>query len=488
MKAQPTSLQPTKWFSSSITDSEHRLDRPGDIDQGLHLLKELERPPLNNRDNYFLNNRNKQGKLHLCFSWSSKRLLQHQPHNSSQFHMRLTDLPFYKILHKNNYQKWSTCSMMTMTRPLEQLITQKNPQVKQQSPQHQFHNHSILPWKIPTCHSSHRRGPLTRSSLWSLDEFGNITRPHSHWDGSPWTGYGPHFKKFHYAYLTSQQRHRDVQGQGKEAGESDTTQGSDTEESADEEKTNVPVYKQGMSRMELKALDREIPWRKILEMPDSYIDKFLEAIIKEAEPWSSWQSVEPISDREAQEILRHPDKKRRVLKSRACYRDKALGQGELRPKCRVVALGHLDPDLPVLSRNSATPGRLAEHCLYAMIVAGHNRQLFNTTMAWTAWSGDAATAFLQGEQQRQEPLYLLPPSDGLIARTNTWQHRLYRVRGNIYGLANAPATWNKEVEKRLTALHYQRHSFDKQLFYKVLDGHVVSMVVIYVDDFIGVQS
>ena len=309
------------------------------------------------------------------------------------------------------------------------------------------------------------------------DEFGNITRPHSHWDGSPWTGYGPHFKKFHYAYLTSQQRHRDVQGQGKEAGESDTTQGSDTEESADEEKTNVPVYKQGMSRMELKALDREIPWRKILEMPDSYIDKFLEAIIKEAESWSSWQSVEPISDREAQEILRHPDKKRRVLKS----------QGELRPKCRVVALGHLDPDLPVLSRNSATPGRLAEHCLYAMIVAGHNRQLFNTTMAWTAWSGDAATAFLQGEQQRQEPLYLLPPSDGLIARTNTWQHRLYRVRGNIYGLANAPATWNKEVERRLTALHYQRHSFDKQLFYKVLDGHVVSMVVIYVDDFIGVH-
>ena len=319
------------------------------------------------------------------------------------------------------------------------------------------------------------------------DEFGNITKPHSHWDGSPWIGYGPHFKKFHYAYLTSQQRHRDVQGQEKEAGESDTTQGSDTEESADEEKTKVPVYKQGMSRMELKALDREIPWRKILEMPDSYIDKFLEAIIKEAESWSSWQSVEPISDREAQEILRHPQKKKRVLKSRACYRDKALGQGELRPKCRVVALGHLDPDLPVLSRNSATPGRLAEHCLYAMIVAGHNRQLFNTTMAWTAWSGDAATAFLQGEQQRQEPLYLLPPSDGLIARTNTWQHRLYRVRGNIYGLANAPSTWNKEVEKRLTALHYQRHSFDKQLFYKVLDGHVVSMVVIYVDDFIGVH-
>ena len=123
-----------------------------------------------------------------------------------------------------------------------------------------------------------------------------------------------------------------------------------------------------------------------------------------------------------------------------------------------------------------------------MIVAGHNRQLFSSTLSWAAWSGDAATAFLQGEQtQREQPLFLLPPSDGLISMTNTWQHRLYRVRGNIYGLANAPYTWNKEVEKRLTALQYQRHSFDKQLFYKVIGGDIVSLVVIYVDDFIGVH-
>ena len=73
------------------------------------------------------------------------------------------------------------------------------------------------------------------------DEFGNITRPHSHWDGSPWVGYGPNFKKFHHAYLSSQQRPQDVQDNGKDPQESDTTQGSDTENSEDEEKTNVPV-------------------------------------------------------------------------------------------------------------------------------------------------------------------------------------------------------------------------------------------------------
>ena len=318
------------------------------------------------------------------------------------------------------------------------------------------------------------------------DEFGNITKPHSHWDGSPSVGYGPAFKKFHYAYLSSSQRPRDLNGMDKDPNESDTTQGSDTDDSDEDQATKVPVYKQGMSRMELKALDREIPWRKILEMPENYIDRFLEAVVKEAESWSSWQSVEPVDDAEARRIFQDPQLKKRVLRSRACYRDKSLGIGEVRAKCRAVALGHLDPDLAAISRTTATPGRLAEHFLYIMIVAGYNKELFDSGLAWKAWSGDAATAFLQGEQaERKQPLYLLPPADGLIARTNTWQHRLYRVRGNIYGLANAPFTWNKEVEKRLTLLSYRRHSFDRQLFYKVVNGEVVSLVLIYVDDFLG---
>lgn len=36
---------------------------------------------------------------------------------------------------------------------------------------------------------------------------------------------------------------------------------------------------------------------------------------------------------------------RGFLKSRAAYRDKHRGQGELRAKCCVVALGNKDPDL-----------------------------------------------------------------------------------------------------------------------------------------------
>ncbi len=40
--------------------------------------------------------------------------------------------------------------------------------------------------------------------------------------------------------------------------------------------------------------------------------------------------------------------------------------------------------------------------------------------------------------------------------------------------------------KRLDSLHYKKHSFDHQLFYKVVDDEVVSILLVYVDDFIGI--
>ena len=198
--------------------------------------------------------------------------------------------------------------------------------------------------------------------------------------------------------------------------------------------------------------------------------------------------MEPLSDKAADQIFNHPILKKRVLKNRALYRDKSCGIGEVRAKCRVVALGHLDPDLETLQRTSATPGRIAEHIVFAMIVAGYNGELLSSSLSWTTWIADAATAFLQGSQeQRALPLYLLPPRDGLIALTSTWSSRLYRIRGNVYGLANAPYTWATEVTRRLRSIDYQQHSFDQQLYYKVVNDQVVSIILVYVDDFVGIS-
>ena len=260
------------------------------------------------------------------------------------------------------------------------------------------------------------------------------SRIHPHWDGSPPLAYGPASRRYHRAYLTSQQRQQDVASLGKDPRESDTSQDSSTDDDDCTQATqqNTPAYKQGMTRQELKALDREIPWRKIMEMPQPYVDKFLAAIQKEAESWSAWQSVEPLSDAEANKVYSDEILSKRILRSRACYRDKNCGVGDVKAKCRIVgivALGHLDPDLETLTRNAATPGRVAEHIMYLAIVAGWNGELLDTPLLWKAWVADAATAFLQGTQEeRKRPLFLKAPSDGLISQTSTWKSKLYRIR------------------------------------------------------------
>ncbi|CAK9103941.1 unnamed protein product [Durusdinium trenchii] len=272
----------------------------------------------------------------------------------------------------------------------------------------------------------------------------------------------------------------------------DTTVDSDSGDSSTEQAERPKYHNPGMSRQERKQLDREIPWRHILTMPPAYIDKFLAAIDKETNSWSEWRSVKPLSREEAQAVLRDKILSKRVLRSRACYRDKNVGQGEVKAKCRIVCLGHQDPDLEVLNRSSPTPGRTSEMVMYAMIVAGMNQELFDTQKPWLAWAGDAQTAFLQGKQKDSErplPLYMRPPKDGLIEKTGHWRSDLYQILGNVYGLSNAPHLWSEEVTSRLTSKGYGRHGFDPQLFFKrdPKSGYPVSMLIVYVDDFLGLH-
>ena len=313
-------------------------------------------------------------------------------------------------------------------------------------------------------------------------------------DPATWQCFGSKSTTCHQAYLNTQQRKKDVKTLGKDPDDPDTTDDSDetaaeapksTSSTTTSSPTFAPLYKQGLTRQELKAMDREIPWRSILSMPEPYVEKFIEAVNKEAASWSEWQSVEPLSDQQAQQIYDDKELRKRIIPARACYRDKSCGVGELRAKCRVVALGHLDPDLTEINRSSGTPGRVSEHMIFVMMTAGFNRELFGTKHGWKAWSADAATAFLQGQQARRLPIFLKPPNDGLIQLTNHWKAKLYRVKGNIYGLADAPATWAKEVIDRLTGAQYRQHSFDQQVFYKVINEEIVSIILVYVDDFIG---
>ena len=94
----------------------------------------------------------------------------------------------------------------------------------------------------------------------------------------PSEGYGPRYNRCYRAYLSSSQRADDLRPQGKDPGESDST---------DSDWNDEPQTKKdrGMTRAEAKALDREIPWRQILDMNPDEIQAYTQAVEKEARSW-----------------------------------------------------------------------------------------------------------------------------------------------------------------------------------------------------------
>ena len=234
-----------------------------------------------------------------------------------------------------------------------------------------------------------------------VDCYGNIKRLRRPQDPTTWQCFGSKPTTCYQAYLMTDQRTEDVKTLGKDPQDPDTSDDSDESEAevpktttskTTSSSTTAPLYKQGLTRQELKAMDREIPWRSTLSMPEPYVEKFIEAVKKEAASWSEWQSVEPLSDQQAQQIYDDKELRKLIIPACACYRDKSCGVGELRAKCRIVALGHLDPDLAEINRSSGTPGSVSEHMIFVMMTAGFNRELFGTKHGWKAWSADAANS------------------------------------------------------------------------------------------------
>ena len=259
----------------------------------------------------------------------------------------------------------------------------------------------------------------------------------------------------------------------------------ETSDSSDDGNQEPTVAK--MTRKERKALDREIPWRTIMRGDATTIDLYVKANRKEYESWRSWGTITPLDDKEADEVLKCPRLRRRVIPSRNACRDKNRGAGpSVAAKCRTVVLGCLDADLSQLDRSSPTPTKFAELTVIQVAASGLCRQVELTGMEWGLWGGDVATAFLQGEPDARElPLFLRPPRDELQRRAKSFPHRLYSIEGNLYGFASAPKTWIKHVVRTLTVAQFLTHRLDHMCFYKRCSrGYLQVILIVHVDDFL----
>ena len=299
-----------------------------------------------------------------------------------------------------------------------------------------------------------------------FDNLAEIFVPNDGWDGSPDYHDGPPCCAFRCAAAKLEE----------------TEVSSD---SSDDEETR-PL--DTLSRQERKAIDREIPWRKLIsDFPPNVVDLYVKANKKEFDSWNSWGSIRPVPADEARKIRTDPVLRRRIMPSRNAYRDKNRGAGpEIKAKCRTVIQGCHDPDLGLLDRSSPTPTRLAELLIYEIACAGYNRRLQMSKKAWKLWCGDVSTAFLQGQPQaRDKPIFMRPPRDEIQKMAQTFLHELYEVVGNLYGLCNAPRTWINHIVSKLVEANFKRHRLDHTVYYKFdHDGELLIILLFHVDDFL----
>ena len=107
--------------------------------------------------------------------------------------------------------------------------------------------------------------------------------------------------------------------------------------------------------------------------------------------------------------------------------------------------------------------------MLSIATAGANGETSNEPGIWSLWISDAQSAFLQGEQNREERgglLFMKAPRDALVSETGK-SAEMYGVLGNGYGygLPGAPRIWSRRVVERAIENGFKQHGFDRCPFY-----------------------
>ena len=98
---------------------------------------------------------------------------------------------------------------------------------------------------------------------------------------------------------------------------------------------------------------------------------------------------------------------------------------------------------------------------------------------WEVHHLDVKTAFLHGELK--EDVFVVQP-EGFIIEGQ--EHKVYKLKKALYGLRQAPRTWNIKLNQILRRLKFVRCSKEPSLYRREENGELL-VVVVYVDDLLN---
>lgn len=109
-----------------------------------------------------------------------------------------------------------------------------------------------------------------------------------------------------------------------------------------------------------------------------------------------------------------------------------------------------------------------------------------TILSWAATNDyeimqlDVKSAYLYGELNDDEEIYIRPPSGNLLPNLKSGQ--VLRLKKALYGLKQAGRRWYKTLHTLLEQLNLEKSTHDDAVFYRRYEGKLLLILFVHVDD------
>jgi hypothetical protein len=160
---------------------------------------------------------------------------------------------------------------------------------------------------------------------------------------------------------------------------------------------------------------------------------------------------------------------RKVVQCKWVFKQKISADGTpTKKKARLVAKGFTQTEGVDYFETYAPVAKIATiRFLIAFII--HS--------GWKVRAVDVVTAYLNGKLK--ELIYMQQPP-GKVSKAHP--KKVCRVKRGIYGLKQSGREWNSDIDDTLTSNGYVRSEVDRCVYTLTMNGHVICVIVIYVDD------